>query len=99
MGLIELYSLSVFWLVGSGESSTLSGFVLFSVVFLALSVLTFIKNRLLATFDSDHYSEREDRPMTRLKMHLRVCVASVVEVVLALGMNLPVVVEPLAQKH
>ena len=69
-----------------------------SATFLLLSVLAYAKNRLLAT-EPDQCSVQEDSFMSRAKTYLKVCVASVFEVVLALGTSHLAVVGPLAKTY
>ncbi len=90
----------MFWLVVNGEGSTPSLVVLSLAIVLLLSALAYVKNRLLATIsESDRQSVQEDNFMSKTKTYISVFVASLLEVMLALGASHPVVVEPLAKAY
>lgn len=78
----------------SGEGSNPSILVLFLVIYLMLVVLSYLKNRMLTTLNSDFISEKEDSDMG--KVAIKKCfVASVVEVVQTLGTSLVALDGPL----
>jgi hypothetical protein len=86
--------------VGSGMGSNPIGLALSSVAFLLLAALAYAKNRSLATAkEPDHCSVQEDSYVNRAKTYLRVCIASISEVIFALGTSHLAVVGPLAKMH
>jgi len=62
--------------------------VLFSVVCLLLVVLSYVKNRMLATLDSGHGPEKGDNNMRKVTTFAKCAVASVIDVSQALGTSL-----------
>ncbi|WP_317199353.1 hypothetical protein [uncultured Psychrobacter sp.] len=78
----------------SGEGSNPSILVLFSVIFFMLVILSYLKNRMLMTLDSDFNSEKEDNNMGKVAM-LKCLAASVIDVIQALGTSLVVFGGPL----
>lgn len=68
----------------SGGGSNPSALVLFLVICLVLMVLSYLKNRMLTTLDSDCNSEREDNSMGKVAI-LKIFAASVIDIIQALG--------------
>jgi hypothetical protein len=86
--------------VVSGEGSTPSLVALSSATILLLTAIAYVKNRLLATSsEPDRGSAQEGSYMGLAKAYFGVCIASFIEVGLALGTSHRAVVGPLAKAH
>ena len=77
--------LSWFGLTGSAGGSMPPALALFSVLFFLLVVFSFIKNRMLATTESGRSADKKGSFMRKIKKELFFVLASVSEVVVALG--------------
>jgi hypothetical protein len=90
----------VLWLVVNEGGSIPSLVVLSLAIFLLLSTLAYVKNRLLATISQpEHISVQEDNFMSKTKTYVSLSIASIFEVLLTLGASQPSMVEPLTKAH
>ncbi|MDO6420845.1 hypothetical protein [Saccharophagus degradans] len=80
--------LSVFRLAVSGMGSNPVPLALFLVAVTLLIVFGYIKNRMLTTLESGLYPDKEGNTMGKVVVYGKIVIASVAELVVALGASL-----------